>query len=81
MWSHLMHKISLMEQQEWEGILAFLCLSGEWVNNFFAPSQALDEWYVIGITVLAEVCPWRQQGSKKQVSKITQTKKKELVSF
>lgn len=27
--SHLMHKISLMEQQEWEGILAFLGLSGE----------------------------------------------------
>lgn len=26
MQSHLMHKISLMKQQEWEGILTFLCL-------------------------------------------------------
>lgn len=43
MQSHLMHKISLMKQQEWEGILPFLCLFVERVNNFFAPSQALDE--------------------------------------
>lgn len=40
---HLMHKISLMKRQEWEGILAFLCLFAEQANNFFAPSQAVHE--------------------------------------
>lgn len=56
MQSHLMHKISLMKQQEWEGILAFLCLFAEQMNNFFAPSQAADESCVIETAFLAEVC-------------------------
>lgn len=43
MQSHLMHKISLMKQQEWEGMFAFLCLFVEQANNFPAPCQALNE--------------------------------------
>lgn len=74
MQSHLMHKISLMKQQEWEGIFAFLCLFVEQVNNFLAPSQALNEWCVIEMAFLAEMCPWRQQGSKNYVSKIKKQK-------